>query len=85
MFQIDGVHFAPFAGVDGRIATIVKNHAVLQNLADGCSFMLLCGLQKCHRVDAIVGHCTTKELSARTKTEFGGAEGVFDGAIRARL
>ena len=47
--------------------------------------MLLCGFQKCHRVGAIVGHRTTKELSARTETEFGGAEGVFDGTIRARL
>ena len=29
VFQIDGVHFAPFTGVDGCIATIVENHAVL--------------------------------------------------------
>ena len=80
--HIDGVALAPVLGIDGVVATIVEDNAVLQNLAYGSTLMLLCGFKNLYRFVAIVGYRACEKRSTCAKGEFGRTERIFDGTVR---
>ena len=85
MTHVDGILLAAFLVVDGIVAAIVEDDAVLQNLADGSALVLIGGLQNVHCSGSIGGNGTGKEVSAGTKAQLSGAEGILNGSVGARL
>ena len=85
VLHVDGVLFAPLLIIYRVVTSVVEYHAVLQYLAHRCSLVLVGCLEHLNGGWGVGGNGTCKEVSASAEAQFGRAEGVFNGAIGARL
>lgn len=83
--HINSVLLAAFLGIYRLVAAVVEDNAVLQNLANGSTLVLVSSLQDILSLGSISGNATGKEVTASTETEFSGAEWILYRAIGARL
>ena len=67
------------------MGTVVEDDAVLQNLTDGSTLVLVGGLQDFHGARGVSGYGAGEEVAAGTKAQLGRTEGVFYRAVRTRL
>ena len=79
---IDTVLLSTFLGIDGIVAAIVEDDAVLQDLAHSSTFMVVGSLQDLHCLGIIGSHRTGKELTASTEAELSRTERIFYCTIR---
>ena len=85
MADIDGIPRARFLIINNIVRTIIKDNAVLKNLADAGPFVGMGGLQHLNGAWGIGSHGAGEEVTAGTKAEFSGAERILDGAVGAGL
>ncbi len=83
--DIDGILLAAFLVIDAVVGAVVEDDAVLQDLADAGSLVVVGGLQHLDGTGGIGGHSAGEEMAAGAEAELSGAEGIFDGAIGAGL
>ena len=77
MLQVDSILGSSGFIVNGIVCTIIKDHAVLQNLAYASTFVLVSGLQDLNCARSICSYGTGKEMASGAETELCRAEGVF--------
>ena len=82
MLHVDGILLTGIGLIDGIMTMVVEDDAVLQNLADGSTLVVVGCLQNLYRSLGISGHGTGKEVAAGTETEFGRTERIFHRAVR---
>ena len=82
MSQIDGVFGAVFFLGNGIMRAVIEDDAVLENLADAGSFVVVGGFQDFHCSGCIRGNGACKEVAACTEAEFRRMERVFYRTVR---
>ena len=67
VFHVDGILLSSLTLVDRVVGSVVEDYAVLQNLANRSSLVLLCSLQNLHCAGSVGCHGTGKEMSSRSE------------------
>ena len=75
MFQIDGVFGAVFFLGNGVVRAVIEDDAVLENLADAGSFVVVGGFQDFHRSGCIRGNGACKKWPRAPKQSSAGWNG----------
>ena len=82
MFYVDGVLLTGIGLIDSIVTVVIEDDAVLQNLAYGCSLVVVGSFQNLNRSLSISGHGTGKEMTAGSEAELSGTEGIFHRTVR---
>ena len=80
--HVDGVLGAAFLLVNGVVAAVVEDYAVLQNLAYRCALVLVGSLQYVDCSFCVSGYGACKEVASCAEAKLGGQERVFHCAVR---
>ena len=83
VLDVDGVFGAALLVVYCIVCTVIEDDAVLKNLADRCTLVVVCGLEDINGAGSIGGNGAGKEMTACTKAELCGTERILNGAVGA--
>ena len=85
MLHIYCIFCSSLLSVYRLIATIIKNHAILQHLYNRSTLMMIRRLQHLNSMITIIGNSTCKEMASCAKCQLGWAERIFHSTVRTRF
>ena len=83
VLYVDGILLTAFLVIDGLMAAVIEDDAVLQYLRDAGTLMLVGSLQHFDSTLGIGCHTAGKEVAAGTKAELGRTERILNSAVGA--
>ena len=83
VLYVDGVLGATLLVIYCIVGSVVEYNAVLQDFADRCTLVVVCGLEDINGAGSIGGNGAGKEVTACTKAELCGTERILNSAVRA--
>ena len=83
--DVDGVLLAALLIIYGLVGAIIEDDAVLQNLADGSTLVLVGSLQDVNGALGIGGNGAGEEMAAGSEAQLGRTERVLHSTVGARL
>jgi len=82
MLYIDRVLSTSLLIIYCIMGSVVENNAVLKNLADRCTLVVVCSLEDIDSTRSVSGYCAGKEMSTCAKAELCWTEWILNSSIR---
>ena len=83
VLNVDGVLGAALLIIYCIVSTVIEDDAVLQDLADRCTLVVVSGLEDIHCAGSIGGNGAGKEVTACAKAELCGTERILNSSVGA--
>ena len=83
VLYVDGVLGAALLIIYCIVCSVIEDDAVLQDLADRCTLVVVSGLEDIDGSGSVGGNGAGKEVTACTKAELCGTERILNGAVGA--